>query len=84
MMRRKGAAGLVAAGMLLIGAAPGQAQELAGARYLGQLQRRHRRLQGVTRRHSAGGVSGDQPARADLRGGPVGPLRNSTRPGASD
>jgi hypothetical protein len=35
MMRRKGAAGLVAAGMLLIGAAPGQAQELPGARYLG-------------------------------------------------
>ena len=35
MMKRKGAAGLVAAGMLVIGAAPGQAQELAGARYLG-------------------------------------------------
>jgi hypothetical protein len=34
-MKRKGAAGLVAAGMLLIGAAPGHAQELAGARYLG-------------------------------------------------
>ena len=35
MMRHKGAAGLVAAGMLLIGAPPGQAQELAGARYIG-------------------------------------------------
>jgi hypothetical protein len=35
MMRRKGAAGVAAAGMLLIGAAPGQAQQLAGARYLG-------------------------------------------------
>lgn len=34
-MRRTGAAGLVAAGMMLLGAAPGQAQELAGARYLG-------------------------------------------------
>jgi hypothetical protein len=38
MMRRTGAAGLVAAGMLLIGAAPGQAQELAGARYLGEYE----------------------------------------------
>ena len=36
MMRRTGAAGLVAAGMLLIGAAPGQAQELAGATYVGE------------------------------------------------
>ena len=35
MMRGKGAAGLVGAGMLLIGAAPGQAQELADGRYLG-------------------------------------------------
>jgi hypothetical protein len=35
MMRRKVTAGLVAGGMLLIGAAPGQAQEIAGARYLG-------------------------------------------------
>ena len=35
MMKRTGAAGLVAAGMLSIGAAPGQAQEIAGARYLG-------------------------------------------------
>jgi hypothetical protein len=39
MMRRKGAAGLVAVGMLLIGAAPGQAQELAGGRYLGEYKR---------------------------------------------
>jgi hypothetical protein len=39
MMRRKGAAGLVAAGMLLLGAAPAQAQELAGARYLGSYPR---------------------------------------------
>jgi hypothetical protein len=39
MMRRKGAAGLLAAGMLLLGSAPGQAQELAGGRYLGEYKR---------------------------------------------
>jgi len=39
MMRRKATAGLVAGGMLLIGAAPGQAQEIAGARYLGKYER---------------------------------------------
>jgi hypothetical protein len=38
MMRRKGAAGLVAAGMLLLGAAPGQAQVLPSARYLGNYE----------------------------------------------
>ena len=38
MMRRRGAAGFVAAAMLLIGAAPGQAQELAGATYLGDYE----------------------------------------------
>ena len=64
MMRRTGAAGLVAAGMLLIGAAPGQAQELAGGRYLGDYEGGTVRLQGVTGRHPAGGVSGDQSVRA--------------------
>ena len=81
MMRRTGAAGLVAAGMLLIGAAPGQAQELAGATYLGEHKGGHRPPQGVIRRHSAGGVSGNQQARPGLRGRPVAPFGAPPSPG---
>ena len=37
-MRHVGAAGLIAVGIALVGAAPGQAQELPGGRYVGEYQ----------------------------------------------